>query len=123
MSKKVLVIDDDKMIVELVKAALAKKNFEVLVAENGSVGLEKAKSSSPDLIMLDLIIPDKNGFEILAELKQDEELNTIPVVVITAKDLSENEKQMLISNDVASMWQKGKFDRQKLIAHIEAQLE
>ena len=88
----------------------------------GQDAINVIREEVPDLVVLDLMIPDKNGFEILADLKQDKELDAIPVVVITAKDLSEAEKQSLTLNGVASMWQKGKFDRQKLIAHIEAQL-
>jgi DNA-binding response OmpR family regulator len=72
--------------------------------------------------VLDLIIPDMSGFQILEELKRDAKLDTIPVIVITAKELSEAEKQLLISNHVASMWHKGKLDREKLVAHVKAQL-
>jgi CheY-like chemotaxis protein len=97
--------------------------LEIKKVQAGQDAIKVINEEEPDLIVLDLLIPDKDGFEILAELKQDEKLDAIPVVVITSKDLSEAEKQLLISNDVASMWQKGKFDRQKLIAHIEAQLK
>ena len=59
----------------------------------------------------------------LEELRLDEKLDAIPVIVVTSKDLSKAERELLISNKVSSMWQKGHIDREKLIAHIESQLE
>jgi response regulator RpfG family c-di-GMP phosphodiesterase len=64
-----------------------------------------------------------SGFQILTELKRDKKLDAIPVIVVTSKELSEAEKQLLISNHVSSMWQKGNLDREKLIAHVKSQLK
>jgi DNA-binding response OmpR family regulator len=89
----------------------------------GQEAIRVIQAEDPDLIILDLMLPDKNGFQILEELKQDEKLDTIPVIVITSKDLSETEKQLLLSNDVSSLWQKGKLDRDQLIAQIQAELD
>jgi len=123
-TKKVVLIEDNPVDARLISRILQmSRPLDIKQVQTGREATKVIRLEKPDLIVLDLIIPDKNGFEILAELKQDAELNSIPVVVVTAKDLSEDEKQLLISNDVASMWQKGKFERQKLIAHIEAQLE
>ena len=69
------------------------------------------------------MIPDKSGFQILQELKQDAGMDKIPVIVITAKDLTEEERQLLVQNDVNSTWKKGQIDREKLIAQVKAQLE
>ena len=71
---------------------------------------------------MDLVIPDMSGFDVLTELRNDETLDSIPVVVVTSKDLSDEEKELLAANQVFSMWQKGKIDRQKLVADVEAQL-
>ena len=97
--------------------------LEIKSVQAGQDAINVIRVELPDLVVLDLVIPDKDGFEILAELKHDKQLDSIPVVVITSKDLSESEKELLNTSGVVSMWQKGKFDRQKLVAHIEAQLE
>jgi len=123
-TKKVVLIEDNPMDARLISRILEmSRPLEIKKVHAGQDAIKVINEEEPDLIVLDLLIPDKDGFEILAELKQDEKLDAIPVVVITSKDLSEAEKQLLIFNDIASMWQKGKFDRQKLIAHIEAQLK
>jgi threonine synthase len=123
-AKKVVLIEDNPMDARLISRILEiSRPLEIKKVQAGQDAIKVISEEEPDLIVLDLLIPDKDGFEILAELKQNEKLDAIPVVVITSKDLSEAEKQLLISNDVASMWQKGNFDRQKLIAHIEAQLK
>jgi CheY-like chemotaxis protein len=117
-------VEDNPIDARLISRILQmSRPLDIKQVQTGREATKTIKLEKPDLVVLDLIIPDKSGFEILAELKQDVELNAIPVIVITAKDLSEDEKQLLISNGVASMWQKGKFERQKLIAHLEAQLK
>ena len=122
--KKVVLVEDNPMDARLISRILQMgRPLEVKQVQAGQEAIKIISQERPDLIVLDLIIPDKSGFEILTDLKQNEELDTIPVVVITSKDLTEAEKQLLISNKVSSMWQKGKLDRQKLIAHVEAQLE
>jgi DNA-binding response OmpR family regulator len=87
------------------------------------MALDVIRAERPHLIILDLVIPGKNGFQILFELKQDETLDTIPVIVITSKELTDYEKEMLVANGVSSLWQKGQIDRKKLVAQVEAQLE
>lgn len=81
---KVLIIEDDKVISTVYESELHQENIEVDVAQNGEEGLEKARKSKPDLILLDMILPRKNGFEVLEELKKDKMLNKIPVVVSSA---------------------------------------
>jgi CheY-like chemotaxis protein len=123
-AKKVVLIEDDPMDARLISRILQlNRPLEIKQVQAGQEAVKAIRVELPDLIILDLAIPDKDGFEILAELKQDSRLDSIPVVVITSKDLSETEKELLNNSGVASMWQKGKFDRQKLVAHIEAQLE
>jgi DNA-binding response OmpR family regulator len=90
--------------------------------QNGQRAIEAVKQTRPQLIILDLVIPDKSGFQILEELRQVKELDSIPVIVITAKDLSDSEMDQLAANGVSSLWQKGRLDRKKLVAQVEAQL-
>jgi CheY-like chemotaxis protein len=121
--KKVVLVEDNPMDARLISRIL--QTSRPLVIKQVQVGREAIKvikEEEPHLIVLDLIIPDMSGFQILEELKRDEKLDAIPVIVITAKELSEAEKQLLISNHVASMWHKGKLDREKLVAHVKSQL-
>lgn len=82
---KILVVDDETYIVELVKFNLEKEGFEVIVAYDGVSALELVKSESPDLIVLDIMLPIMDGLEVCKALKQDENFNTIPIIMLTAK--------------------------------------
>jgi threonine synthase len=122
--KKVVLVEDNLMDARLIRRILEMKlPLDIKQVQKGQDAVKVIKEEEPSLIILDLMIPDKDGFQILEELKQDNILDTIPVIVVTSKDLSEAEKQLLINNNVSSMWQKGKIDREGLIAQVEAQLE
>lgn len=84
--KKVLLIDDEPEVVETVKFLLGLKNFEVVDARDGVEGLTKAKEEKPDLILLDIMLPNINGYEVCANLKRDPETSDIPVLFMTARD-------------------------------------
>jgi len=123
-AKKVVLIDDNLMDARLISRILQMKlPIEIKQVQAGKEAIKVIKEEEPHLIILDLVIPDKSGFQILEELKQNEKLDAIPVIVITSKDLSEAEKQLLISNKVSATWQKGKLDRDSLIAQVETYLE
>ena len=81
---KVLLVDDDQDFVEATKTVLESKPYEVLVAYNGDEGLAKAKDEKPDLIILDVIMPVKDGFTAAEQLKKDPELKNIPVIMLTS---------------------------------------
>ncbi|MCT4634607.1 MAG: response regulator transcription factor [Firmicutes bacterium] len=91
MARKILIIEDDEHIVELIKFNLEQNNFEVVVAKNGDIGLEEAKSIQPDLILLDLMLPEIDGIEICKILKASERYSDIPIIMLTAKS-SETDK-------------------------------
>jgi CheY-like chemotaxis protein len=121
--KKVVMVEDDPTDARLISRILQMKQpLEIKQVQIGQEAIRVIREEEPHLIVLDLVIPDMSGFQILEELKRDEKLDSIPVIVITAKHLSEAERQLLISNKVSSMWQKGKLDREKLLAHVESQL-
>jgi CheY-like chemotaxis protein len=81
---KILLIDDDVDFVEATKIVLESKPYEVIVAYDGDDGLQKAREENPDLIILDIIMPGKDGFSIAELLKKDSELSKIPVLVLTS---------------------------------------
>ena len=83
LSKKILIVDDDIDVITFLSTVLHDNGYETVHALNGSTGLEIAKSESPILILLDLMMPRKSGISLLADLKKDEDLKKIPVIMIT----------------------------------------
>lgn len=83
MRKKILFIEDESALQRAVTSALSEKGYEVLSAIDGEAGLELAKKEVPDLILLDLVLPKKDGFEVFTELKQDHATQKIPVIILT----------------------------------------
>ncbi len=81
---KILLIHDDVDFVEATKTVLKSKPYEVIVAHEGDEGLRKAKEENPDLIILDVIMPVKDGFTAAEQLKKDPQLSKIPVIMLTA---------------------------------------
>ena len=81
--KKILFIEDEPSLRKSIKKLLEDHHYLLLEAEDGEAGLLLAKKEKPDLILLDLILPKKDGFEVLAELKNDSETINIPVIVLT----------------------------------------
>ncbi|WP_143152536.1 response regulator transcription factor [Clostridium cavendishii] len=83
MKNKILIVEDDKNIKEMVAYALEKEGFIVDSAENGKIALEKIIEFNPDLLLLDLMLPDINGFEICKKVLEQ---HTLPIIMLTAKD-------------------------------------
>ena len=81
---KILLVDDDVDFVESTKVILESKPYEVIVAGNGDEGLRKAREEKPDLILLDVIMPVKDGFTAAEQLKKDPQLSKIPTLMLTA---------------------------------------
>lgn len=83
MAKKILIIEDDKFLRELIVKKLTKENYDVSEAMDGEEGVKKAKEEKPDLILLDLILPGIDGFEVLARIKEDPALTPAPVIILS----------------------------------------
>ena len=81
---KILVIDDDVDFIESTKTVLESKPYEVIVAHNGDEGLQRAREEKPDLILLDVIMPVKDGFTAAEQFKKEPQLSKIPVLMLTA---------------------------------------
>lgn len=84
-AKRVVCIEDEPEMIDLVRLILGRKGFEVIGANGGVEGLEAVRREKPDLVLLDLMMPDMDGWEVYQQIKADEELRHIPVVVVTAK--------------------------------------
>ncbi|MBI9034930.1 MAG: response regulator [Bacteroidales bacterium] len=84
-SNSIVYIEDDLEMINLVKLIVENQGFTITGATSGSEGIELIKTLSPDIILLDLMMPDVDGYEIYKKLKSDEALKNIPVIIITAK--------------------------------------
>ncbi len=83
MTKKILIIEDESALQKALGDFLGEKGYEITSALDGELGLALAKEKSPDLILLDLILPKINGFDVLKQLKEDDKTKAIPVIVLT----------------------------------------
>ena len=117
MARKILTCDDEKHIVRLIQVNLERQGYEVITAFNGAECLEKVKEDRPDLIVLDVMMPEMTGFEVLDALKQDPETESIPVIMLTARAQD---------SDVLRGWQSGvecyltkPFNPMELIAFVK----
>jgi two-component system, OmpR family, alkaline phosphatase synthesis response regulator PhoP len=85
MAKKILVVDDERHIVRLVEVNLQRAGYDVVTAYDGIEALEKVKSEKPDMLVLDVMMPRKDGFEVLQDLQANPGTADIPVIMLTAK--------------------------------------
>jgi len=83
MAKKILIVEDDKFLRELIVRKLTNEGYDVVQAVDGEQGLQKTKEEKPDLVLLDLILPGIDGFEVLAQKKEDPFVASIPVIVLS----------------------------------------
>lgn len=83
MAQKILIVEDDKFLRELIVKKLTKEGYEVSEAIDGEEGIKKIKSEKPDLILLDLILPGIDGFEVLSKMKDDPLLSSTPVIILS----------------------------------------
>lgn len=92
---KILIIDDDPDFVAATEVVLESKDYQVLAAYDGKEGLEKVREENPDLVILDIIMPQEDGFKVCEEIKADPELAKIPVIILTS--LSERWSEVTLS--------------------------
>lgn len=85
MNKKILVVDDEAQLVDMVKMRLEANNYDVITASDGQLALERARGEKPDLIILDLMLPKIDGYKVCRMLKFDEKYKKIPIIMFTAR--------------------------------------
>ncbi len=117
-ARVVLIVDDDDATRQVVSRTLTREGWTVLEAENGRVALERLKTNEPNLILLDLSMPEMDGFEFLTTLRNDGVHASIPVVVLTSKDLTPLERSQLTGR-VEKIIQKGDYSRGALLREIK----
>jgi threonine synthase len=121
--KSVAIIDDDPNAVRLLKRILQARGHYILhEAYNGREGLEMVRRERPDMVLMDLMMPDLDGFGMLQAMKADDALKDIPVIVVSAKELTPNERKRLVGQ-AQGLLQKGSFTDQDLLGDIHAALD
>ncbi|HEX3630086.1 MAG TPA: response regulator [Candidatus Dormibacteraeota bacterium] len=113
----ILIVDDDPQNIRLIKAMLKPFNMEVMVADGGKAGLELALKKKPDLIILDLMMPDVDGFEVVSKLREDPGASQIPILIYTAKNITSEDRERLQGN-IQSIIQKGDFGKDRFLEMI-----
>jgi two-component system cell cycle response regulator len=119
--KKILVIDDLPENVFILQDRLENEGYEVITAYDGSTGIEKAHTNMPDLILLDVMMPDITGFEVCKILVNDQKTKHIPIILVTAKAGAEDTKEGLEAG--AFDYIKKPFNRVELIARVKSALK
>jgi signal transduction histidine kinase/CheY-like chemotaxis protein len=121
-SPTLLVVDDDESAREIMSAAAKKAGWKSIEATNGKEALEKMSEILPSIIVLDLMMPEMDGFTLISELQKNEEWHNIPVIIVSAKELSQGERSMLMQY-TKGILQKGAYSRQDLIDAISNQVK
>jgi two-component system alkaline phosphatase synthesis response regulator PhoP len=115
---RVLVIEDDPDVAELIRYNLIKEGYEVSISAKGIQGLEQAKASRPDMILLDIMVPEMNGWEVCRRLKQDAELRGTPVIIVTGR--AEEGDKVLGFEMGADDYVTKPFSPRELVARVRA---
>jgi CheY-like chemotaxis protein len=113
-NRTLLAIDDDPLVIELVKAVLEPEGWQVLSAADGETGVALARSRQPAVVLLDLLLPGMDGFEIAAALHDDSTTQQIPIIVLTSMTMTRADKERL-QGRISYVAQKGNFDPALLV--------
>jgi len=115
--RTLLAVDDDPLATELLRATLAPAGFTVLTANGGLEGLQMAQLAQPDVVVLDLMMPDLDGFQVVEALRADARTATIPIIILTSKTMSAEEKVRL-NGQITHLARKGEFNRSDFLSLI-----
>ena len=110
--KKILIVDDESYIIDAMRARLEFLGYEVLDANDGVAGLNRARTENPDLIILDIIMPKMHGFEVCRKLKEDPKTEKIPIIIITGaglEDVAKNEPDIKAEAFISKPYDSKKF--------------
>jgi threonine synthase len=119
---KVIIIDDNPDDIRVIRRILeSQRKYQIQEAENGSQGLKLIKQEAPDLIILDLTMPEMDGFDVMGAIKVDPRLSKIPIIVLTGMDLSVAERRQL-SSETTSVLKKGEITMEKLVSQVDSKL-
>ena len=117
---KILIVDDSRLIAHVAKTMLTKRGHEIIVAQDGKAGLEAAKSEKPDIILLDVIMPIMDGYEVCERLKEDDSTKEIPIIMVTSKAEAADKVKALEMGALDYVTKP--FDEGELIARVNIHL-
>jgi CheY-like chemotaxis protein len=120
--QRVMVVEDDPVEQRVLSMMLRDAGLDVVVFESGAIALEWLETNVPDLITLDLMMPGMDGMEVLDQIKQRQYLRSVPVLIITAKEIFPEDRARL-NHRIASIIRKGPTQRDTLLAEVRAQLQ
>jgi signal transduction histidine kinase/DNA-binding response OmpR family regulator/HAMP domain-containing protein len=115
--RRVLLVEDDETTRAMIREALERDGWLVVPAENGRIGLARLAEALPDVILLDLMMPEMDGFEFMTELRSRAAWQHIPVLVVTARDLGDDDRRRL-NGEVERVIQKSAYDRDTLLREV-----
>jgi len=121
MAKKILLIEDEELMIDLLQRRLTKEGYEISVARDGEEGLKVMREKGPDLVLLDIIMPKMGGFEVMEEMGKNNELKKIPVIIVSnsGQPVELDKAQKLGAKD----WLiKTEFDPQEVIDKVVKQI-
>ena len=116
--KKILIVEDETAMAEVLRDEFALHQFEIVVAKNGEEAMKKLHSAKPDFVLLDLLLPKKDGFTVLKEMKADDELRDIPVVVLSNLGQDDDIK-LAISLGAADYFVKAQHPIKEIIEKVQ----
>jgi CheY-like chemotaxis protein len=116
-SLKVLVVDDDPKAVELIAVRIVGLASSVVRAYGGQEAIDVARRERPDLIVLDLMMPEVSGFDVATTLHEDPETASIPILVVTSKPITRQDRQRL-NGYVTAIMEKANFDRERFVGEV-----
>ncbi len=119
--KTILFVEDEPTLQKLVGRFLEKEGYQIISALDGEIGFKLSKKMKPDLILLDLILPKKDGFEVLEELKKDEETKNIPVIILTNLEGSDDVEKAL-SLGATTYLVKANYELEEVVKKIKETL-
>jgi DNA-binding response OmpR family regulator len=122
MAKKILIVEDDKFLRELIAQKILRENYDIIEAVDGESGFKAVKEGKPDLVLLDLILPGIDGFEVLSRIKADPEISQIPVIILSNLGQKEDIDRGLKIGAVDYMI-KAHFTPAEIIAKIKSVLK
>jgi len=116
---KVLIIDDDRTAAELIQVMLEAEGYEVIKTMDGKDGVRLAASEQPDLIILDLIMPDISGFNVAYQLKQQQSTRNVPIIILTSMEIDEDTREQM-QGFISSIMSKSRFTKKDLLREISS---
>ena len=119
---KIIIVEDEQILLKALSIQLLSANFVVLTASNGEAGLDLIKKEKPDAVLLDILMPKMNGFEVLEALKKDESTKNIPVIVLS-NQASEEEQKKGLGLGAADYYVKSSTDLGDLTAKVQSVLD